>query len=304
MRVRKLDALFYRVAGQLLELKYPDNLSLDKCLPSFEEFVESNFMKQESRIQMEIRIEQRPKDHTEKKLLSDTHNTWQNRFRFEEDKTHYITSIANEQSGEPTIMYSSKDFTKSIIYIKESEVYSTNIISWLIMVAFAQASILDNIILLHASVVEKQGEGIAFLGKSGTGKSTHSRLWMERFTKVSLLNDDNPALKIGADGFIYIYGTPWSGKTSCYINRGVKVRAIVRLRQAQKNKFIAIKGVEALLAVLPSCSAIRWNRTLFDKMVNHVEKIIEKIGVGEMQCMPNKEAAEICLNGIEKYKIN
>ena len=54
------------------------------------------------------------------------------------------------------------------------------------------------------------------LGKSGTGKSTHSRLWLKYIPDTKLLNDDNPAVRIMDNNTIMIYGTPWSGKTPCY----------------------------------------------------------------------------------------
>ena len=42
--------------------------------------------------------------------------------------------------------------------------------SWLLMVAFRQTMLKYNTVLFHASVIEKDGKGYAFLGKSGTGK--------------------------------------------------------------------------------------------------------------------------------------
>lgn len=304
MEIKTSNTAFYRVAGQLIELKGTDGLMLDVCLPSFTPFVAHSYEQNESCVQIELKAEAPPADRDDNKLLSDIHVSWQNRFRFEESDTHYITSIDGDAQVEGWKMYSTKEFGKSIIYMQDSQVNTTNILSWLIMVAFAQAGIQQDVVLIHASVVLKRGFGYAFLGKSGTGKSTHSRLWIEYLPEVSLLNDDNPALKIQADGTTRIYGTPWSGKTDCYKNMGVHLKAIVRLRQAKENKFHRLAGLDAFLAVLPSCSAIRWNKILFDKMVSHIEKATKNTLVAEMECLPNVQAAEKCIEGIEKYKIN
>lgn len=75
------------------------------------------------------------------------------------------------------------------------------------------------------------------LGKSGTGKSTHSRLWLKYIPDTKLLNDDNPAVRIMDNNTIMIYGTPWSGKTPCYKNVGVLLEGLVRLRQAPENQW-------------------------------------------------------------------
>lgn len=55
-----------------------------------------------------------------------------------------------------------------------------------------------------------------------------------------------------------------------------------------------VSGKEALLSVLPSCTAIRWNRNLFDQMLNSLEKIITNVNVGQLSCLPDQNAAYLC----------
>ena len=81
---------------------------------------------------------------------------------------------------------------------------------------------------MHASVIAHEGRGYLFLAKSGTGKSTQSRMWLRCIEGAKLLNDDNPAIRI-ADGRPLVFGTPWSGKTPCWRNLSVPVKALVRL---------------------------------------------------------------------------
>ena len=89
-----------------------------------------------------------------------------------------------------------------------------------IMIAFAFSGAQKDLLLIHASVTMKDGKGYLFLGKSGTGKSTHSQLWLKHIPGTELLNDDNPAVRLINDEVI-VYGTPWSGKTPCYKNKQV-----------------------------------------------------------------------------------
>ena len=65
--------------------------------------------------------------------------------------------------------------------------------------------------LLHASCVEKDGKAYLFSAKSGTGKSTHTHLWLRAFPDSRIINDDKPAVR-RMDGTFYACGTPFSGK--------------------------------------------------------------------------------------------
>ena len=85
------------------------------------------------------------------------------------------------------------------------------------MLLFAFTALKYKTLELHASVVVRDERGYLFLGKSGTGKSTHSRMWLGAFDDAWLLNDDNPVVRIEEDG-VWVYGSPWSGKTPCYKN--------------------------------------------------------------------------------------
>src|SRR5690606_24548491 len=118
-------------------------------------------------------------------------------------------------------MKSCKDFSRSMIRFNDPDQLTGTVLSWFIMVAYGQRCLLYRAILIHASVVSCAGKAYAFLGKSGTGKSTHSRLWLRHIAGTELLNDDNPAIRIEPDGRVFVYGTPWSGKTPCYKNKKV-----------------------------------------------------------------------------------
>jgi len=288
-----LKSVYFQIADHIMELVLPMQIQIGRCLPSFIDFItEKPLGIVKIRVQLELNSLQRSVGET--KLLSDVSIVWGDRFRFEESSENYITSVQSEEKSREWKMLSIKDFSHSTIYVLEEELYTTSILSWLLMVAFGQAMLKYNTVLFHASVIEKDGNGYAFLGKSGTGKSTHSRLWLKYIPDTKLLNDDNPAVRIMEDGNIMIYGTPWSGKTPCYRNVGVLLNGLVRLRQAPENQWKKVLGKEALLSVLPSCTAIRWNRNLFDQMLNSLEKIITNVNVGQLSCLPDQNAAYLC----------
>lgn len=88
--------------------------------------------------------------------------------------------------------------------------------------------------LLHASVLEYEGGAYAFLGKSGTGKSTHSKLWGQSIAGVGVINGDKPILQYIGDRFI-AYGTPWRGKERWGGKKSAPLKGLCFLEQAKEN---------------------------------------------------------------------
>lgn len=152
----------------------------------------------------------------------------------------------------------------------------------------------------HSSTVVKDGRGYMFLGPSGTGKSTHSSLWLKHIPEVELLNDDNPAVRVFPDGKAIVYGTPWSGKTPCYKNKSVPVGAIVRLRQAPENRIQKLGPVQAYATLMTSTSGFRPFKGIADGMHASLSALVAAVPCYELECLPDKDAAELSYNTIAK----
>ena len=155
-------------------------------------------------------------------------------------------------------------------------------------------------IAIHSSVIVKEHEAVLCLGESGTGKSTHTRLWRENIEEARLLNDDSPIIRI-IDGKCIVYGSPWSGKTPCYVNKNVPARAFMRLSQAPYNKIHRLPALSAIGAILPSCPpAFAYDNTLQDHICNTVSDIISCTPVYHLECLPDAAAAELSYSTIFK----
>ena len=91
-------------------------------------------------------------------------------------------------------------------------------------------------ILFHGSAVAVDGIGYLFTAKSGTGKSTHTRLWRELFgERAVMVNDDKPLIKVSENGII-VYGTPWDGKHRLSTNISVPLKAVCVLERSDENR--------------------------------------------------------------------
>lgn len=130
-----------------------------------------------------------------------------------------------------------------------------------LMLVYAFASAPYATLLMHASVIRNDGRGYLFLGKSGTGKSTHTRLWLSHIPGSDLMNDDNPVVRV-VEGTVYVYGSPWSGKTPCYRRVSAPVGAFVQLRQCPENTIRKESVLESFASLLPSVSTMKWDRRI------------------------------------------
>ena len=167
-----------------------------------------------------------------------------------------------------------------------------------LMIQFAMASATQNTVLFHAAAVSLDGKGYMFLGKSGTGKSTHARLWLQNIPGTELMNDDNPAVRIKADGTAVVYGTPWSGKTPCYRNISAPIGGIVLLSQAPYNRITRLKGIGAYAAVVPSISGKRWDSHIADGLHETENALASNVPVWHLDCLPDADAAHLCKDTI------
>jgi hypothetical protein len=167
-----------------------------------------------------------------------------------------------------------------------------------LMLLYAFASAHLGALEMHASVVMQGGKGYLFLGKSGTGKSTHSRLWLRHIPGSELLNDDNPILRLMPDGSARVFGSPWSGKTPCYKAQDVPVGAVVRLSQAPRNEITRLPLVQAYASLMASASAFRPLKDLADGWHRTLEGLAAVVPCYHLDCLPDQAAAELCYKTI------
>ncbi len=150
---------------------------------------------------------------------------------------------------------------------------------------------------MHAAVAVRQGRGYLFLGRSGTGKSTHARQWMQAFDDAWLLNDDNPILRQFGNRVV-VYGSPWSGKTPCYKNLSVEVGGIVKLKQAPHNEPRRLRLPEAYAYMLSSASGLKILPEMMDSIYMTIANMIQTVPMFALECLPNTDAAEVCWGAV------
>ena len=194
-----------------------------------------------------------------------------------------------------SVMVCSTDYKRAEVYAERNNPFGINNA---LMVMYALATADKHTALFHSSVVSYKGRAYMFLGKSGTGKSTHSSLWLKYIEGTELVNDDNPVVRYLDDGSIYVYGSPWSGKTPCYRNVSYPLGAIVDLSQAPKNVIRRMRPIEAYAALIASISGKRWDSKLAEGLHETENLLATNASVWHLDCLPDEEAAQLCCGSV------
>lgn len=205
------------------------------------------------------------------------------------------------QPGSPQInarLSVTADFRKAVLSLAGRPVEQWLAFNTSVDFCFLLSTAGRNTLLTHASSVIYEGKAYLFLGKSGTGKSTHSRMWLEGIEGAELMNDDHPIIRIGEDGIPVAYGSPWSGKTHCYRNIAAPVGAIVRIRQEKENVIRRLRPIEAYGSVMASCSGFPIEERFTEGKSNTLQKIIKGAPCWELGCLPNVDAAVVCRGAV------
>lgn len=159
--------------------------------------------------------------------------------------------------------------------------------------------------LFHAAVIEANGVAIAFTAKSGTGKTTHIRLWKKVFGDlVGIINGDKPLMRF-IDGKLYAFGTPWSGK-ECY-NKNISrpLHAIVIVERGKTNSIEKVEPKDAAQKFLSQIYLPKTNNALFLQTLALADKTLKCTPVYRLFCNMDEDAAITAYNAIfENFENN
>lgn len=146
--------------------------------------------------------------------------------------------------------------------------------------------------LFHSSVVEVDGMAYGFAARAGTGKTTHSKLWLEYLpSKARIINGDKPIIRL-IDNIPYIYGTPWNGKEGYGINTKAPLKAICFIERAKDNSIRELNDNEInshlfLQLLIPS------DESIIEKYFDNINRMMNYTKFYLLKCNMDIEAAKI-----------
>ncbi len=155
-------------------------------------------------------------------------------------------------------------------------------------------------LMLHSSAVVVDGYAYLFSADSGTGKSTHTNLWLEKFgDKAFIINDDKPAIRKIDDEW-YVFGTPWCGKNNTNKNAKAKLGAIVFLERSEEN-WIENESIQDAIKKFFRQTTRKLNKEQnMDKVLSTMEKVLSEVPIYKMGCNISEEAAKMAYEKIRR----
>lgn len=166
---------------------------------------------------------------------------------------------------------------------------------------FAEALFDLDILLLHGSTIAVDGRAYLFTARSGTGKSTHTRLWRELFgSRAAMINDDKPFLKFTPEG-IFACGSPWSGKHGLDSNISVPLKGICLLERGTENRITPLNQTDALAFLQKQCH-IPADPGKLPRLQRLLACLTQRVPLWRMTCTKDPQAAQIAYNVMSQIK--
>ena len=278
------DRIMYLIANHRICIVGDDEVAMLRTMPGFPVFEVPSTDEPEWLIEFGHQIEV-PEHWTELySFISDVDES-QSVFARSEDAYYFMMKTVGSDAKPLLMRYRGGNVVEATIGIDPL------LLRFALWMAVSLLSASSKMVLIHSSVIVHQNKAVLFLGESGTGKSTHTRLWLKHIPDAHLLNDDSPILAV-EDGVPVVYGSPWSGKTHCYHQLRFPLAAAVRLSQAPYNKIRRLSVVEAFSAMQPSCPpALAQDEKYEDMVVDMLSDVLTVAPVFHLECLPDEAAA-------------
>lgn len=156
-----------------------------------------------------------------------------------------------------------------------------------------------NAFVFHSSAVVLDGEAYLFTAVSGTGKSTHTSLWLEYFKdRAYIINDDKPIVRY-VDGEYRVYGTPWCGKHAKQRNASAPIKGVAFLHRAKENSIRPKDSSQVLFPLLNQAYRPKEDLEYSNKFFDEIERFMNSVKFYDLYCNISTEAVEVAYRGMK-----
>lgn len=296
--------MLYEIAEHRLRLTFRDSYQDDSLLPSFAPFLVDDEEDNAPLINITVDDSLKSVSRNERRLIRDvdTGNGVIKVLRLETPDGRpngYQFVICDITGFQCALLIANEDFRQCYCALRGDQVRRNFALNSLVMLCFAFATASLDTVLVHASLVRHEGKGYAFTAKSGTGKSTQVSNWLRYIPDCDLMNDDNSVIRI-KDDRVFVYGSPWSGKTPCYRNVKAPLGAMALIHRDNSNYLERLKPIKAFVTLLSPCSTMKWDERVYRANGDTVSKVLERIPVYALHCLPDRESALVASEGMKK----
>ncbi len=159
-------------------------------------------------------------------------------------------------------------------------------------------------VFFHGSAIAVDGEVYLFTAPSGTGKSTHTRMWKKHFgERAVMVNDDKPFLQMKNDGRVIVYGTPWDGKHRLSSNIGLPLKGICILSQAEENQISQVSPEDGFGRIYLQTYHVKRDVSNMKETLGVIEGML-RFPLWHLECNVSEEAAKLSYETMSGKKWN
>lgn len=158
----------------------------------------------------------------------------------------------------------------------------------------------QSVLTFHGVLMEYQGKGIIISAPSGTGKTTHARLWRDH-KGVLIINGDNACCYRENEQWTG-FGIPWCGTSGESVNRSVPIKALVILDRGEQNQVRQLSLYEAFKECLPMLHTPTWDADVLDQALTLLDEFLDEIPVIGLKCRPDAESVDVLCQYLETIR--
>lgn len=203
----------------------------------------------------------------------------------------HIFRFFRRKNEETLLAFNVDESWKQITLLEDNNEYLRQLSFEYLSHIIPYSMLTKDVLTFHGVLMEYNGNGIIISAPSGTGKTTHARLW-KKYRNSFIINGDKASC-YKKNGVWTGFGTPWCGTSGEYMNREVPIKAIVVLDRAEKNSAALCSGFEGFKKIFPHVLYPNWDEKLTDQAMNLLDDFMENVPVYNLKCLPDEESVEV-----------
>lgn len=153
---------------------------------------------------------------------------------------------------------------------------------------------------IHSASNCYQGKAWLYSAPSGTGKTTHIKLW-EQLYHTAVFNGDLNLIGI-EDRQAFVYGIPWCGTSGHYSTGKMPLGGIILLKRGTQNKVCILPEDEKQLFTAQRMISPTWTPKQNDANLLFAKELSMQIPIWRIYCTQQPSAAEVMKEAIDRYQ--
>jgi hypothetical protein len=143
-------------------------------------------------------------------------------------------------------------------------------------------------------LLDAETGGHLFVGHSGAGKSTTTRLW-QRYRNPEVLSDDRIILRLH-DGALWMYGTPWHGEVALCSPSRARIKRIFVLQHGKQNRIKPLLQAQAVGELFSRSFPPFYSAPAIESTMEFLTQLAQTVPCYEFSFLPNSSAVNAVLD--------